>query len=92
MSRSPEILRAAAAALEEGTDPFSSGFLDKHQVTLDECFEMAEGLALGAQIVAWVKEHPRDAAAFARNGAAGMAMDAVTRALASKIGKEFGND
>lgn len=90
MSRSSEILKAAAKALEDNCDPFHESFLTANAVTLDECFDMAESLALGAQVIAWAQEHPKDAAAFLRNGAAGMAMDAVTRALASKIGKGFG--
>ena len=90
MSRSSEILKAAAEALEQGDDPFHESFLGKHDVTFTECMDMADSLALGARLLAWAKDNPKQAAAFASNGAAGMALDAITRALAVRLGKGFG--
>ncbi len=49
--RTVEVLAAATAALEAGTDPFSEGFLAEHAVTLDECSSLAELLALGARLI-----------------------------------------
>lgn len=89
MSRQSQLLKAAAAAMENGEDPFHESFLGANEVTLDECFDMADLLALGAQVMAWAIEHPKEASAFARNGANGMHLDMVTRALASTTGKPF---
>lgn len=80
--RQAELLRAAADGLDEGGHPFCDEFLSGHQVTLDECFDMAAMMAAGAQVMAWAAENPRDAAAFLASGSAGMALNAVTRALA----------
>lgn len=49
--RTVELLTAATAALEACTDPFSEGFLAAHAVTLDECYRLAELLAVGARLV-----------------------------------------
>lgn len=49
--RTVEVLTAATAALEAGTDPFGEGFLAEHAVTLDECYRLAELLALGARLI-----------------------------------------
>jgi len=82
VSRSSELLKAAAEALDDGRDPLNSAFLDEHGVTLDECYDLAESLAMGGRLIAWAMENPVQAAAFAANGSAGMAMDALTRAMA----------
>jgi len=82
MSRSSELLKAAADALEEGSDPFHESFLGKHDVTADECFDLADSIAMGARLVAWATENPRQAAAFAASGSAGMAMETITKAIA----------
>lgn len=79
--RQAELLRAAADGLDNGEHPFCDEFLSGHQVTLDECFDMAGLMAAGARIVAWAAENPRDAAAFLASGSAGMALNAVTEAL-----------
>lgn len=80
--RQSELLRAAADGLDKGEHPFCDSFLGEHEVTLDECFEMAEMMAAGARVIAWAIDSPRDAAVFLSSGSAGMAMNAVTKALA----------
>jgi hypothetical protein len=52
MASSPELLRLAAEALDEGTDPFNTAFLIEHEVTFDQCMALSRQLALGARIVA----------------------------------------
>jgi hypothetical protein len=81
MSRSSELLKAAAAHLENGGDPFHE-FLADNDVTIDECFDLADSLAMGARLIAWAMENPRQAGIAARGGADFMKMDAITRALA----------
>jgi len=49
VSRRTELLLAATEALAEGTDPFHESFLVDHGVTLDECYDLSEQLALGAR-------------------------------------------
>lgn len=44
-ARSNELLRAAADAMEDGRDPFDTAFLSEHNVTLDECYGMGDGIA-----------------------------------------------
>lgn len=60
--RTQRLLLAAAGALEDGRDPFEGPFLAQHSVTYDECMGLSDHLALGARIVAWALEHPREAA------------------------------
>jgi hypothetical protein len=81
MTRQSELLKAAAEALENGEDPFALHFLSEHEVTADECFDMADKIASGARIVAWATENPRRAAKFLESGSAGVAMSAITEAL-----------
>lgn len=50
MSRSREIIEAAVAALESGSDPFARSFLLEHEVSLDEVSDLADRLALAARI------------------------------------------
>jgi hypothetical protein len=52
------LLREAADALDEGTDPFSTGWLSEHEVTMDQCMNLAKQLAIGARIVARGIEKP----------------------------------
>lgn len=66
--RSVDLLKRAADALEAGTDPFSTGWLADNNVTFAECMDLSESLAIGARLLAWVIEHPRESAA-ALNGA-----------------------
>jgi hypothetical protein len=56
---SSELLRAAAEALDEGTDPFCQSFLVEHDVTFDQCMALGKQLAIGARIVARAIERPR---------------------------------
>jgi len=82
MSRSSELLKIAADCLEEGGDPFHESFLTRNGVTFDECFDLADSLSVGARLIAWAMENPKQAAAFARSGADGVKMDAIPRLLA----------
>lgn len=81
MTRQSDLLKSAAEALEQGEDPFGTSFLGQHDVTFDECMDLADKLAAGARIVAWISENPRAAAKFAECGSAGMALDAIAEAL-----------
>lgn len=58
MSRSTDLLRKAAKALDDGQDPLMNPFLSENDVPLDECFDLAERLALGARLVAQAFEEP----------------------------------
>lgn len=49
--RSADLLKAAVEALEDGRDPLTNSFLTDNEVTLDECYDLADNLALGARIV-----------------------------------------
>jgi len=60
MIRRTELLNAAAEALEAGEDPLATPFLSEHGVTLDECVSLAQQLAIGARLVAYGLEHPRE--------------------------------
>lgn len=55
---SVELLRKAAAALNNGENPLSTGFLTENSVTLDEVLLLAEQLAQGAEIIARGIEKP----------------------------------
>lgn len=79
--RMAELLNAAADVLDNGEHPFCDEFLSEREVTLDECFDMAELMACGARVIAWAVASPRDAAAFLASGSAGMALSAITEAL-----------
>jgi hypothetical protein len=81
MSRTSEVLRAAASALEEGTDPFNDAFLREHDITLDECFTLAEHLALGAQLLAWAMDHPQEARAAAEGASTNLRIRAFTELM-----------
>jgi hypothetical protein len=82
VSRSSDLLKAAADYLDDGGDPFGLSFLSENGVASDECLDLADSLAMGARLVAWGMEHPLEAAAFLSSGSAGMALDATTRAMA----------
>ena len=49
---SAELLELAAEALEDGRDPFADSFLSENDVTSDQCMALANGLAIGARIMA----------------------------------------
>lgn len=44
--RSKELLRKMAEALQDGRDPFTQEWLSEHEVTLDECFNLSDVVAL----------------------------------------------
>lgn len=81
MSRSSELLKLAADALVDGRDPLTLPFLSDHDVTLDECYDLAEWLAVGAQLMAWVIENPRQARSAISGATDAMKMDFIIRAL-----------
>jgi hypothetical protein len=49
---SAELLDLAAEALEDGRDPLANPFLSDNDVTLDQCYSLAEQLAIGARVMA----------------------------------------
>lgn len=87
MSRTSELLKAAADALDDGRDPLTTPFLSDHAVTLDECYDLAEWLAVGAQLMAWAIENPRQARTAASGATDAMRMDVITRVL-GKLNEE----
>lgn len=50
-NRRADLLRSAVVSLQNGEDPFGGGFLREHNVSLDECYDLADALALGGQVV-----------------------------------------
>jgi hypothetical protein len=88
MSRSAELLKAAADALEDGRDPLELSFLTEHSVSLDECCNLAESLALGARLYAWAMENPKMARAAAQGANIGMRLDFITRMLREMNGED----
>jgi len=81
MTRASELLKAAADALTDGRDPLANPFLDEHAVTLDECYNLAGWLAVGAQLMAWAIENPRQAKTAVSSATDAMRMDVITRVL-----------
>lgn len=81
MSRQSQLLKAAAQAMENSEDPFHESFLRANGVTLDECFDLAELLALGARLMAWAIENPVRAKTALSGAADTMRMDTITRVL-----------
>jgi hypothetical protein len=81
MTRHSELLTAAADALEDGDNPFSGSFLAEHDVTSDECMDLADSLAIGARLYAWAIENPKQAIAAAEGASIGMRLDFIKRAL-----------
>ena len=59
MNRRTQLLLDAAKALDDGQDPLTEPFLSRHEVTLEECYSLAEQLAIGALLVAYGLDHPR---------------------------------
>lgn len=80
-ARMPHLLREAAAALEDGRNPLTTPFLSDHDVTLDECYDMAEWLALGAVLMAWAHENPQQAITAASGASDSLIMASITKAL-----------
>lgn len=66
MSRMSGLLRDAADALDDGQIPLANPFLAEHDVTFDECMDMAGLMSAGARIVAWAMDNPKIAAAAFR--------------------------
>ena len=81
MSRSSELLKAAADALGDGRDPLTNPFLADNDVTLGECYDLAEWLAVGAQLMAWAIENPGHAKTAVSGATDAMRMDIITRVL-----------
>lgn len=73
MNRSSELIALAAAAMDDGRDPFheaflvvpgrarSWSFLVEHGVSLNEVYEMGEALALAARLLLVLKTPPHRA-------------------------------
>jgi hypothetical protein len=57
--KSSDLLREAAKALDDQRDPLLASFLSEHDVTLDECMNLAENLAIGARMAAYALDNPR---------------------------------
>ena len=81
MSRATDLLRKAADALDDGRDPLTLPFLSDNDVTLDECYEMAENLASGALILSWVMDNPQKASTMLRGGLDEMKLQALIGVL-----------
>lgn len=43
--RMQELLKMAADKFEGGSNPFDASVLSEHNVTMDECFDLSEGIA-----------------------------------------------
>lgn len=82
MRRSSELLEAAADALENGEDPFGAHFLSEHDVESGECLDLADKLAMGARLIAWVQENPKLAVAAASGAGIGLQHHAFMEAMA----------
>lgn len=82
MRRSSKLLEAAADALEKGEDPFSGAFLSEHNVESGECLDLADKLAMGARLLAWVQENPKLAIAAAQGAGIGIKSHAFMEAMA----------
>lgn len=53
-----ELLRKAAAVLDDGSSPLENWFLTENDVTLDQAYQLAGLLATGARIIAAAVESP----------------------------------
>jgi len=81
MSRAADLLKAAATALDDGRDPLTSPFLGEHDVSLNECYDLAEQMAMGARLLAWALENPKLASAAMSGAGDGMAIHIYTEAI-----------
>lgn len=86
MTRRDDLLAVAADQLDDLADPFHNAFLVEHDVTLNECGDMAEDLALAARLYLGAKRHPALLVALllAQDGD-GKLVDAALLAAASTI-------
>lgn len=75
-----ELLRKAAAVLDDGSSPLDGWFLAENDVTLDQAYALADQLATGARFMAMAIEQP--------SSPAGVIMMALTAAEAIKSEKE----
>lgn len=85
--RSTGLLKKAADALDAGQIPLMNPFLTENDVSLDECYNLAEQLAMGARLLAWAMENPKMAAAAMDGAATGMSIHlytAIMRKLADQ--------
>jgi len=86
VSRSTELWRKAAEALEDGRDPLTMPFLADNEVSMDECFAIGDAMAAGLRLLAWAVENP-EAARGAINGAHLAAAYQALNATLPKIGR-----
>lgn len=84
MSRHADLLDAVADELEEGKSPLNHTFLVEHDVTADECMDLADSLALSARLLVWAMRNPRKAVVAAQGAGDFLLMDAITRALSKR--------
>lgn len=81
MRRMADLLTKAADALDHGEDPFGLHFLNEHEVESGECLDMADYLALGARLAAWVIENPKRAGVAFEGAVNSMGMAAIVETL-----------
>lgn len=67
--------------MEDGSDPLSTWFLSEHDVTSGECLDLADSLALGARLVAWAMDNPKNAVVAVQGAINHLGMDVITRVL-----------
>ena len=72
-----DLLLDAADALDDGQIPLMNPFLSVHDVTFDECVDLADLLSAGAQVMAWAIDNPQ----LARAAIQGAHMESVARLL-----------
>lgn len=59
--RATQLLKLAAAQLDDGMNPFTDTFLRENEVTSDECMDMADHTALAIRcFVKLCENHARD--------------------------------
>lgn len=79
--RSTDLLKKAADALDDGQIPLMNPFLADNEVTLDECYNLGDQLAMGARLLAWAMENPKLARAAISSAGDGMAAHMYTEIL-----------
>jgi hypothetical protein len=85
--RSTDLLKKAADALDDGQSPLANPFLSENDVSLDECYNLAEQLAMGARLFAWALENPKMAAAAMDGAATGMSVHLYTTIIKKLAGQ-----
>lgn len=81
MSRIADLLDKAAEALNDGRDPLANPFLRDNDVSYTEMLDLAQNLALGAQIAAWIHDNPRKAGTLFKAGMDAVRMETIVRVL-----------